>query len=129
MRYGLQLCPKETHNPRLLGRCFPVLERCTDNSFRGTLTRKKNRRLRHTVRSCVLPFHPKPAAQSKGQDLPPPALAKFWLLSPELRPERLPGDAKGPVRVRSARAFFVDDANPAYLQERACNRSREGYSP
>jgi len=63
------------------------------------------------VRSCVLPFHPKPAAQSKGQDLPP-ALAKFWLLSPELRPERLP-----------------EDANPAYLQERACNRSREGYSP
>lgn len=72
---------------------------------------------------------PKAGGAEQGARSAPPALAKFWLLSPELRPERLPGDAKGPARVRSARAFFVDDANPAYLRERACNRSREGYSP
>ena len=36
LRYGLYLCPWETYNPRLPGRCFMVLKRCTDNSFFGT---------------------------------------------------------------------------------------------
>jgi len=31
--------PMGTFNPGLLRRCFPVLERCTNNSFRGTSTR------------------------------------------------------------------------------------------
>lgn len=31
--------PMGNFNPGLLRRCFPVLERCTNNSFRGTSTR------------------------------------------------------------------------------------------
>ena len=45
--------PCETYDLRLLGRRFPVLERRTDNSFHGTLTRWKYRRSRRTPRPLI----------------------------------------------------------------------------
>jgi len=47
--------PWETYDLRLLERRFPVLERRTDNSFHGTLTRWIYRRSRRTV--CPLLSH------------------------------------------------------------------------
>jgi hypothetical protein len=53
LRCGLLLCPWETYDLRLLGRRFLVLERRTDNSFHGTLTRWINRRSRRTLTAQI----------------------------------------------------------------------------